>query len=82
MARPEFFSNDGIEGTERPADNYAAAYAVDGPLADCWVHTVHDPLVALTVGGNNIDGEVVYRFSVEEGRPTLRLASDASPHRD
>jgi hypothetical protein len=75
---PVSSSNGGIHGTEQPAANYAPAFAVDGPLADCWVHTVHDPSGPLTVSGNEMVSEVVYRFSVEEGLSTLRLATDAS----
>eukprot|EP01041_Mallomonas_annulata_P036309 gene36309-59388_t len=69
-------SNSNTQGTEPSAANYALAFAVDGPLANCWVHTVHDPSVPLKVAGNEVVGEVVYRFSIEAGRPTLRLATD------
>ena len=69
-------SNSNTQGAEPSAANYAPAFAVDGPLANCWVHTVHDPSVPLKVAGNEVVGEVVYRFSIEAGRPTLRLATD------
>jgi hypothetical protein len=57
---------------------WAPAYAVDGPLGGSWVYTVHDPRAPLTVRGNEIDGEVVYAFTVEGGRPTLRVVDDGS----
>ena len=77
MAGPPRISNGGSEGADSPGD-FAPAFAVDGPLADTWVYTIHDPLVPLVVGGTEIVGEIIYMFSVEDGRPTLRLKTDTS----
>lgn len=53
--------------------DWAPAYVVDGPLGGAWVFTVHDSQVPLTFRRTETDGDVVYDFTVEGGRPTLRL---------